>query len=92
MTSIFRMPLQRTLTEKRQGIPAFVELPMDLENRARQNHGNQSYRQLAEGHGLAPSEALAILDDRDYKFMAADQVLEAFITRGIELKQHGAFL
>lgn len=60
-----------------------IFVPWDLlgphENQAQKNHG-QSLERLAERGGLAPSEALAVLEDRSWHEMnlrSAIEILDA---------------
>lgn len=56
-----------------------LPFPMDLirphEDQARRNHG-QTLERLRERGGLAPSELLAILEDRPWRSVAEVRVLE----------------
>lgn len=64
------------------GLPTNVEIPLSCESQAKRNHGGQSLERLRERGGLAPCEAVAIVEMRAWQPMNAVQLVDAFRKHG----------
>lgn len=72
-------PIVGTWDRKRHVSVPYSSIPWDMiqphENQALKNHCGQTLERLAQRGGLSHCEAVAILEDRDWKLMDLDDAI-----------------